>query len=330
MRRINPLELVGQETIAFDLYDENGKVIYPSGTSLSPNDIMMLQYKKVYKKEEKTKTSENKLINVQDDHVFNEKSIAETDKRKSFKKSELKSVISEKATEYLVQSTKNILQEVIDGKTPDTSACTAVRDIVLNEVSDKLEKIECIGQLRVFDEYTFSHTINVSTISSALALTMKLSEKEIEDLSLGALLHDIGKMKVPIDILNKPGKLEPEEFEIMKAHTVFGYKIILNEMYLPDKIARVALEHQEKYGGFGYPNKLKGKEISLFAQITAIADVFDALVSKRVYKPPMPQHEALRIMMNDGSNAFNPFILYKFVYLANYKDTSNLVLEEEG
>jgi putative nucleotidyltransferase with HDIG domain len=329
MRRILTLELVGQEVLNYDLFDEEGQIIYKSGELLTPNILMMLNFKKIYRKDEPVKILKPYINVVQDDHVFHDKNISNKSyKRKSFKKSELKSVISKKATEYLVQSTKNILQDIQDGKTPDISACTAVRDIVVNEVSANLEKIECIGQLRVFDEYTFSHTINVSTISSALGLTMKLSEKELQDLSLGALLHDIGKMKIPIDILNKPGKLDSEEFEIIKSHTIHGYKIILNEMYLSDKIAKVALEHQEKYGGTGYPNKLKGQEISLFAQITSIADVFDALVSKRIYKEPMPQHDALKIMLSEGSKAFNPFMLYKFVYLANYKDASNILTEE--
>ncbi|MEI7474159.1 MAG: HD-GYP domain-containing protein [bacterium] len=330
MRRVITLELVGQEVLSYDLFDEEGNVVYTSGDQLTPNLLMMLNFKKIYRKDEPLPEKKDAILDlIQDDHVITEKSIQQSDRKKSFKKSELKSAISSKATEYLIKSTKNILQDITDGKTPDVSACSAVRDIVLNEVSEKLEKIECIGQLRVFDEYTFSHTINVSTISSAIALTMKMSEKEIEDLSLGALLHDIGKMRIPIEILNKPGKLEPEEFDIMKSHTVHGYKIITNEMYLPEKIAKVALEHQEKYGGTGYPNKLKGKEISVFAQIASIADVFDALVSKRVYKQPMPQHEALKIMLSEGSASFNPFMLYKFVYLANYKDASSLLVEEE-
>lgn len=329
MHRILTLELVGQKILDYDLFDKEGQIVYKSGEQLTPNLLMMLNFKKIYRKEKPAEKLQPYINVVQDDHVIREKDInLKNYKRKSFKKSELKSVISKKATEYLVQSTKNILQDIQDGKTPDISACTAVRDIVVNEVSANLEKIECIGQLRVFDEYTFSHTINVSTISSALGLTLKLSEKELEDLSLGALLHDIGKMKIPIDILNKPGKLDFEEFEIIKSHTIHGYKIILNEMYLSDKIAKVALEHQEKYGGTGYPNKLKGQEISLFAQITAIADVFDALVSKRIYKNPMPQHEALKIMLSEGSQSFNPYMLYKFIYLANYKDTSSLITEE--
>ena len=151
------------------------------------------------------------------------------------------------------------------------------------------------------------------------------SEKEIEEITLAGLLHDIGKSKIDKEILMKPKPLAPNELEIMKQHTIYGYDIIKNKLELPEKIALVALEHQEKYGGGGYPQKLKGKEISLFAQITSIADVYDALVSKRVYKDPMSPSDALKIMLSDGSKAFNPFILYKFVYLVNYRNSEELV-----
>jgi len=133
-------------------------------------------------------------------------------------------------------------------------------------------------------------------------------------------------MKVSKAILNKPAKLTPEEFNEMKNHTIYGYKIIKEEMKLGDDIARVALEHQEKYSGLGYPSGLKGKEIHLNAQVAAICDVYDALVSERVYKKGMPSHEAIKIMLSEGSRSFNPFMLYKFVYLANFKDTTNLIV----
>ena len=106
---------------------------------------------------------------------------------------------------------------------------------------------------------------------------------------------------------------------------VAPYNIIKKELHQQEDIARVALEHQEKYSGLGYPNGLKGKEIHLYAQVAAICDVYDALVSQRVYKPALPSHEAIKIMLSEGSRSFNPFMLYKFIYLANYKDTAKLI-----
>lgn len=312
MRRIIPLELVGYEKLDYDLYDENGEILYKNGDELTPNLLIMMNYKKIYKRDEPVKLN------------FEALELDELSEEREFQ-----SVISKNATEYILKSTKKILKETFNGSTPSTSVCTAVRDTIVNEVADRLEQIDCIGQLRVFDEYTFSHTVNVSTISAAIGMTVGLSDEDINDLALGALLHDIGKMRIPKDVLNKPDKLDHDEFELMKSHTVLGYQLILKEMSLTERIAKVALEHQEKYGGEGYPDGLKGKQISLFAQITSIADVYDALVSKRVYKRPIFSHDALRIMLSEGSASFNPFILYKFVYLANFKDATNLVIKAE-
>jgi len=313
MQRIIPLELVGKDKLEYDLYDENGQLLFAKGHPLDTGLLLRLNCKKVYKK------LDDVIDNIQDKNI-----IVKTEQQ-----AKIESIISKTATETLVTNTKKILKEVMKSGSADTSVCEATRDIILDEVSDKIEKIDCIGQLRVFDEYTFSHTVNVSTMSSALGFTLGFDEEDLKDLALGALLHDIGKMRVPIDILNKPGKLTEEEFEFMKAHTTLGYHVIIDEMKLPEKIALVALQHQEKYGGFGYPNKLKGKEISVFAQVTSIADVYDALVSKRVYKQPIPSHEAVKIMLADGSKCFNPFMLYKFVYLANYKNSVDLHISDE-
>lgn len=303
MRRIIPLELMGQEKLDYDLYDENGNVIYQNGSTLTPDILMSLNFKKVYTRSEQ---------GIDDLNI----------------KQEFETQISETAVKELLNSAKNILKSTEDGKAPNINACQKATDTIIEEVGEKLEQIDCIGQLRIFDEYTYSHTINVSTMSSAIAMDLGLPDDEIKELALGALLHDIGKMKIPKDILNKPGKLDPEEFDYMKRHTVLGYQIIKNEMKLSEKIALVALEHQEKYGGGGYPNKLKGKEITLFAQIASVADVYDALVSTRVYKKGMPSNKATEIMVSEGSASFNPYILHRFIKMANVKTSSGLLITD--
>ncbi|MDD3593950.1 MAG: HD-GYP domain-containing protein [Candidatus Gastranaerophilales bacterium] len=312
MRRISPLELVGKTILDVDIYDENGVVIYPMGLKLNPNIIMQMNYKQLFIK---PVAKRGRLL--EDDMEL----IGEP---------EIKSIIPQSITDNLVDNTKKILYKILDQKTPDMSVCEATRDIIVDEISDKLDKAECMGQLRVFDHYTYSHTINVSSMATALGMMLNFSEEDIKDLAMGGLLHDIGKMKVSKAILNKPDKLTPDEFTEMKNHTVYGYNIITKELKLKEDIARVALEHQEKYGGFGYPGGLKGKAIHLYAQVASICDVYDALVSERVYKKAMKSHEAIKIMLSEGSRSFNPFMLYKFIYLANYKDTSALITGENS
>lgn len=305
MRRIIPLELVGNDKLDFDLYDDKGEIVYRSGDFLTPDLLIKLNHKKIFIKE---------IISA-------ESFDAEPDnKSKNPVIFTHKPLISEDATKNLVKNAKTILKKAYNNEKPDTSVFIETTDIILEEVSNNLEKIDCISQLRIFDEYTFSHTINVSTMSSALGITLKLQEYEIKELALGALLHDIGKMLVPKDILNKPAKLDPDEFEIMKSHTLLGYRYIMENLNVADKVAKVALDHQEKYGGGGYPYGLKGKEINLYAQIASVADVYDALISNRVYKRAFESEKAVEIMLAEGNKSFNPYMLGKFLEITDYKN----------
>ena len=307
MRRINPLELVGNEKFDFDLYDDKEEIVYRNGDPLTPDVLIKLNHKKIFVKE---------LIT---DESFD---FEPANKSKNPVIFTHKPLISEDATKNLVKNAKTILKKAYNNEKPDTSVFIETTDIILEEVNKNLEKIDCISQLRIFDEYTFSHTINVSTMSSALGITLKLQEHEIKELALGALLHDIGKMLVPKDILNKPAKLDPDEFEIMKSHTLLGYRYIIENLNVSDKVAKVALDHQEKYSGGGYPYGLKGKEINLYAQIASVADVYDALISNRVYKRAFESGKAIEIMIEEGDKSFNPYMLSKFLEITDYKNKS--------
>jgi len=310
MQKVVILEHVGKESLDFDLYNAFREVVYEKGSPLTPNLILKFSAIPVYKNDK-----EDSLV-----------SVVSEEKLKSYNDS-LTSVYSKEIADYLVDNTKKILHQLENGEIPETSVCEATRDVVLDEISNKIDEVESIHQLRIVDDYTFSHGVNVSSICAALAFKFDFNQKDIQDLTLAAFLHDIGKTKIPPEILKKPKPLIPKELDIMKQHTSFGYDIIKNQMGLGEKIALVALEHQEKYNGSGYPRGIKGKEISLFAQITSIADVYDALVSQRVYKEPMSPSDALKIMIAEGSKAFNPFVLYKFIYLVNNK-SSNEIVEE--
>ncbi|HBG48310.1 MAG TPA: hypothetical protein DDW90_02140 [Cyanobacteria bacterium UBA9971] len=295
MRPILPLELVGNEKFDFDLYDDKGQIVYKKGETLTPGVLIKLCSIKIFVKDESTIANNEKILKY-------------------------KSVIPDQVAKTLVSISKNILKKIYSNEKPDLAGCNEATEIILEEVSNNLEKIDCISQLKIFDEYTFSHTVNVSTMSTALGMSLGLDENELKELALGALLHDIGKMLVPKDILNKPAKLDAEEFEVMKSHSLLGYRYILDNINLPDKIAKVALDHQENYGGGGYPNGLKGTEINFYAQITAITDTYDALTSNRIYKRAIDSDKAIDIMLLEGSDRFNPYILDQFVKITDYKN----------
>lgn len=144
-----------------------------------------------------------------------------------------------------------------------------------------------------------------------------LSEQTVEDIALAALMHDVGKIAIPDAILNKPGRLTAEEFEIMKTHTVQGAKLLENIPQMRDHSAYeyaidIAMHHHERWDGRGYPHGLKGDEISVGVQIVSLADVYDALVSPRVYKAAFSHEKALEMILNGECGVFSPRLLECF------------------
>lgn len=145
-----------------------------------------------------------------------------------------------------------------------------------------------------------------------------LTEQEIMDIALASIMHDVGKIAIPDAILNKPGRLTPEEFEIMKTHTTQGGELLKKIPQMKEHEAfryayDIALHHHERYDGRGYPDGLKGDEISLWAQIVSLADVYDALTSKRVYKESFAAEEAVQMIKDGKCGVFNPELLEIFL-----------------
>ena len=152
------------------------------------------------------------------------------------------------------------------------------------ELTDPVLLIDCINNLRDPDDYLNAHAANVAMLNGLMGSWLGLPQEENEALIKTGLLHDVGKLRVPIEILNKPGALTEAEFEIMKKHPVYSYEVLKLSGETDNRIMEGALSHHEKLNGSGYPNGLQVTQISLFARITAVSDVYDAMVAKRVYK----------------------------------------------
>ena len=161
-------------------------------------------------------------------------------------------------------------------------------------VSDKATV--CIQDLRVADEYTYQHSVDVSILAAMLGKKLGLPESEIRQLTEAGLLHDLGKRRIPSDIINKPGKLTDDEFAFMKQHPLFGYMDLEQMSGIDAYVKKGVIEHHEKVNGKGYPFGMTGDKISRGAKILAIADVYDALTSKRSYKDGMSSARAIGIM----------------------------------
>jgi HD-GYP domain-containing protein (c-di-GMP phosphodiesterase class II) len=142
---------------------------------------------------------------------------------------------------------------------------------------------------------------------------MGYDEEKLKELGIGAMLHDVGKTRIPIEILNKPGGLTDEEFEIIKKHTNIGYEILKKSNMLSTYASYIALTHHERYDGKGYPLGLKGNEVHEFARIVSVADVYDAITSDRVYKRRIKINEAVEYLIGMGDHQFDYNIVRNFI-----------------
>jgi len=161
------------------------------------------------------------------------------------------------------------------------------------------------------DYRTFVHVLNVALLSAIIGLQLGYNEKRLKYLTLGALLHDLGKFKVPLEILNKPGSLTDEEFSVMKNHPLLGEEMLQDTRLIGSVMATVK-EHHERWNGNGYPHALKGNEINQDAQIVAVADVYEALTADRPYRKGIPPYHALEMILSLSGKDFNPRVVQAF------------------
>lgn len=183
----------------------------------------------------------------------------------------------------------------------DSGRIQRIVESLLEDLLDRKELMVNLTDIRALDDYTFGHSVNVCILAMVTGLTLRYSREALLLLGIGALLHDIGKTCVPLHILNKPGKLTMEEYELVCKHTRQGFEILRMQKGVRLVSARVALEHHERYDGSGYPQGLKGNEIHEFARITGVVDVYDALTADRVYRRAYPPHEAYEMLAASGN-----------------------------
>ena len=201
-----------------------------------------------------------------------------------------------------------------------TLTALVVRMLVNNIEKEKQNLLDFTSSLTesldARDKYTSYHSHNVAYYSREIAQAMKLSRKECENLYVGGLLHDIGKIGVPENVLNKPSRLTNEEFELIKQHPQMGYNILKHvPVFKNNSILEIVLHHHEKYNGTGYPQGLTGIDIPLAARIMAIADSFDAMTSKRIYRDKPNLDYAKTELINGKTTQFDPEIVDVFLNL---------------
>mgnify|MGYP000736844922 FL=1 len=208
---------------------------------------------------------------------------------------------------------KNIMKSVRNGGSIDVGSVKSTVSKIVQSIFNNDNVFMKLSGIRDIDNYTYLHSIDVCIYSIIAGKSLNLLPDMLNNLALGALLHDIGKCKIPPEILNKPAKLSESEFEIMKKHTEYGYDILRKTPGLSEDVARIALNHHEHWDGAGYPRGLKGEEIDLLSRIAAIADVYDALTADRVYRRRFMPHKAVEYLISNSRAQFDPQILNIFM-----------------
>jgi len=182
--------------------------------------------------------------------------------------------------------------------------------------------IESLMKIASYDYYTQTHSINVCVYSLSLGSYLKLKEQVLEELGMAALLHDLGKSKVDSEITNKKGRLTTAEFEQMKFHPSYGYEIALKLGIDDPRILDGIRHHHEKLDGSGYPDGIKGRQITLFARIIGVCDVFDAISTKRSYKESMGSCATLHLMKETMQHHLDMTFVDAFIRMQQHKETS--------
>lgn len=201
---------------------------------------------------------------------------------------------------------------------------------VFSHINNNIDSLLFISKLRQHDKYTYTHNLNVSIFSIAFASAIGLGESNIKILGLSGLFHDIGKLYINEDILNKPDKLTAKEFEEIKKHPTLGFNILQNDKSATIEVCKAAHEHHEKYSGGGYPQDISFKKISTYASLISIIDVFDALTSDRSYKRKIDLHKALGIIFNLKGTSLHPVLVDKFIKFLGIYPVGSIVLLSNG
>ena len=224
-----------------------------------------------------------------------------------------------------VETAQSLWDQARAGDKPDPGSARKIIDSLAKLVSQDRTSLMALTAMKRYDNYTFTHMVNVSVLAMAQARSLNLEGPLLREFGFAALMHDIGKVNTPTEVLNKPDKLTNDEFAQMKRHVVDGAHILRRTPEMPALAAVVAFEHHLRQDLSGYPEKIGHRDLNLCTQIVTIADVYDALRSKRVYREGLPSDRIRAIMTQKDSPAFNTGLLRRFINLIGLFPIGTLV-----
>ncbi|MDD2510808.1 MAG: HD-GYP domain-containing protein [Syntrophomonas sp.] len=288
MRRVSIYELDPGMVVAQAIFNSEGRVLLHAGVQLNENYIHGLQKAGIVS------------VYIRDE-LFDESDavndiISEKIRLKAIKTLKQSFVLMEKQHQLNLHAVKNIVDEIID------------------EIMQNPNILVNLSDIRSFDDYTYAHSVNVGVLSIMSGINLNYKQSQLKELGIGALLHDIGKIKIDKNILNKPDDLSREEFNEVKRHAKAGFDILRQHSELSLLSAHIAFQHHERWDGQGYPRQLAGEGIHEYARIVAVADVYDALVADRPYRPAYSITQAISILKRMTGLFLDPQCVKAFLY----------------
>ena len=220
---------------------------------------------------------------------------------------------------------RHVMDDIRLGQAIQVDHITPLIENTVDSIFRNQDALLPLARLKSHDDYTFEHSVSVCALLVAFGRAMQLPKEVIKALALGGLLHDVGKARIPEAILNKPGKLTEEEFFLMQKHVVLGVEVLQATDGIGELAMQVVSQHHERFDGTGYPQKRAGDGISLYGQMAAIVDVYDAISSERVYHKGMPPSQALKKLLEWSSHHFDPQLVKTFVRAVGIYPTGSLV-----
>lgn len=257
-------------TLYEDVYNFVGAFILPKNTVIAEHHISKLILNKV----EKVKVLIEEESPVEDAQTPRVTSIYDKAKINSFRAKYIQQV--DKVTQ--------VLKAIGQGSYVNINEIHNISKHIMHEFDAMSDVVNYMHLVKPLDDYTYSHSLNVSLMAIIIGKWMGLNEKQLDEIAIAGLLHDLGKTKVSQELLSKPGKLTPAEFNEVKKHTILGFMMVEKAMNISTDIKYAILMHHEKIDGTGYPTGATESQIPLYARIIAVADIYDAMTSNRTYR----------------------------------------------
>jgi len=297
--RIRTDQAVSGMVVAADVYSSNDQLIITKGTILDDRMITKLRFYNIYG----LVVYKQSLIEMEQKEESYLEKLRKTPEFKKFNQTYVETI----------SEIENSFQKVAIGEsTIDIDSLLKETDKVLSQGRSGIHIFEMLHGIRDYDDMTFVHCLNVSLICNVFAGWLKMSKEETKIVTLAGLFHDIGKMLVPREIITKAGRLNEEEYEEVKLHTIKGFQV-LKDLDIDMRVKYAALMHHERCDGSGYPNGFKSDQIENFSKIVAIADVYDAMTSNRIYRKAICPFDVVENFEKDGFLKFDPGYLMVFL-----------------